>query len=83
MNPDGFQSKFALNASLSLRKSGVLVNTIGVTMEMSLIHLVEIATSDYYAWPGVDHELLSMLKELEKQPGHINHSSQTVGFSKL
>ena len=77
------ESKLALAASESLRKCGVLVHTIGVTMEMSLLHLVEIATSDYYVWPDVDHELLSMLKELEKQPGDINHSSQTVGFSKL
>ena len=78
------QTKLALATSESLRKSGVLVHTIGVTMEMSLMHLVEIATSDYYVWLGVDHELLWMLKELEKQPGDINHSSpQTVGLSKL
>lgn len=79
----GPDAESALAASKSLRKSGVLVNTIGVTMEMSLMYLVEIATSDYYVWADVDDELLSMLEELEKQPGGINHSSQTVGLSKL
>lgn len=77
------QNNLALATSESLKKSGVLVHTIGITMEMSLMHLLGIATSDYYVWPGVDDDLLSMLKELEKQPGDINHPSQTVGLSKL
>ena len=77
------ENKCALHTSESLKKSGVLVQTIGVTMEMSLMHMVEIATSDHYVWPDVDQELLSMLKELEKQPGDINHSSQSMGLSKL
>jgi len=79
----GPDAESALAASKSLRKSGVLVNTIGVTMEMSLMYSVEIATSDYYVWPGFDNELYAILDELQKQPGGINHSSQTVGCSKL
>ena len=77
------ESKLASATSESLKKSGVLVNTIGITMEMNLMHSLEIATSDYYVWPGVDHDLLGMLKELEKKPGVINHSSQILGLSKL
>lgn len=70
------ESKLALATSRTMRQSGVLIHTVGVTMDMSLMHLVEIATSDQYVWPGVDREMLWMLKELESQPGNIKYSSQ-------
>ena len=50
------------------RDSNVLVQTVGITDEMSLMTLVQIATSDIYVWPDVDDEMLNELKKLEKQP---------------
>lgn len=55
-------------AATSLKESGILVQTVGVTMNLNLMHLVEIATSDVYVWPSVDSELLGSLNKLEKQP---------------
>ncbi|KAL9966097.1 hypothetical protein ACROYT_G024116 [Oculina patagonica] len=67
-NMDSDEAVLVKAASKSLRESGILVQTVGVTMEMNLMHLVEIATSDVYVWPGVDREMLWTLKKLEKQP---------------
>ena len=50
------------------RDSNVLAQTVGITDEMSLMTLVQIATSDIYVWPDVDDEMLNELKKLEKQP---------------
>lgn len=67
-----FEESSAVQAATKeLKDANVLVQTVGVTMEMNLMHLVEIATSDVYVWPGVDHEMLSGLKKLEKEPCHF------------
>lgn len=56
------------SAAQALRDAGILVQTVGITMEMSLFNLVSIATSDIYVWPGVDAEMLGNLKKLQKEP---------------
>lgn len=67
------ESKYILVIFELLRKFGVLLNIIGIIMEMSLMYLVEIVISDYYVWFGVDNELLGMFKELEKKLGDVNY----------
>ena len=67
-NFDSDENDLVKDASKSLRESGILVQTVGITLDMNLMHLVEIATSDIYVWPGVDREMLWTLKKLEKQP---------------
>lgn len=45
-----------------------MVQTVGISTEMSLFNLVAIATSDIYVWNGVDAEMLGGLKKLEEEP---------------
>lgn len=64
-----FEEKDAVDeVAQEFRDSNVLVQTVGITDEMSLMTLVQIATSDIYVWPDVDDEMLNELKKLEKQP---------------
>ena len=67
-NVDENEGRRLETVSQALRDSGILVHAVGVTMEMSLQHLVETATSEVYVWPEVDDEMLKELKKLEKKP---------------
>ena len=74
---DSDDSSVVNAASKSLRESGILVQTVGVTLDMNLMQLVDMATSDLYVWPGVDTEMLWLLKKLEKAPcDEMNHSGK-------
>ncbi|PFX32403.1 uncharacterized protein LOC111320879 [Stylophora pistillata] len=64
-----FEESDALDeAAQELKDANVLVQTVGITNEMSLMTMVQIATSDIYVWPEVDNEMLNELRKLEKQP---------------
>ncbi|KAJ7370155.1 hypothetical protein OS493_033780 [Desmophyllum pertusum] len=65
-NMDSDDSSVVNAASKSLRESGILVQTVGVTLDMNLMQLVDMATSDLYVWPGVDTEMLWLLKKTGK-----------------
>lgn len=67
-NIDFDESDAVDEVAQEFRDSNVLVQTVGITDEMSLMTLVQIATSDIYVWPDVDDEMLNELKKLEKQP---------------
>ena len=67
-NIDFEESDAVDEVAQEFRDSNVLVQTVGITDEMSLMTLVQIATSDIYVWPDVDDEMLNELKKLEKQP---------------
>ena len=67
-NVDEDEGTLAESAAQDLKDSGIIVQTVGISDDMSLANLVALATSDIYVWPDVGDELLANLRKLGKEP---------------
>ena len=67
-NVDEDEGALAESAAQDLKDSGIIVQTVGISDELSLANLVALATSDDYVWPEVDDEMLANLRKLGKEP---------------